>query len=71
MEFIKSVLLNRLKEQSTWIGIIALAANLGLHITPEQTTAIATFGGALVGAILVFWPEKKVVVTEQTKTDGK
>lgn len=64
MEFIKNVLLNRLKEQSTWVGIVALMSALGVNMNPEQVLAVSTLGAAAAGALMVFWPEKKIVVTK-------
>lgn len=71
MEFIKNVILARLKEQSTWVGIVTLVSSLGVSMSPDQTAAIATLGASLAGAIMVFWPEKKIVVTDTTKTETK
>lgn len=55
-------ILNRLKERSTWVGIFALLATFGvLHLSPEKTDALLTAIPAIVGVILVFWPDKKTV----------
>lgn len=49
----KTMLLNRLKERSTWIGIFGIASTFGLmQFAPEQKEAIiylavALFGGAV------------------------
>lgn len=68
MDWIKTVLLARLKEQTTWKGIITLVSALGVTISPEQTVAIATFGVSLVGLVQVLWPEKVVIVTKTEET---
>lgn len=47
-------LLDRLKERSTWMGIIGLVTAAGISLSPEETAAIASAGVALVGAISVF-----------------
>jgi hypothetical protein len=41
--------LNRLKERSTWLGLIAVATAFGLHLSPDQQLAIAQLGLALAG----------------------
>lgn len=46
--------LSRLKEASTWRGIVAVIAAFGLAFSPEQAAAIVTAGVALIGAIEVF-----------------
>lgn len=43
---------DRLKEPSTWRGIILLLASFGvLHITPEQQDALLALVFALVGGV--------------------
>jgi hypothetical protein len=51
-------LIDRLKEPSTWRGIIFLLAALGLKTNPELADSIATVGVAAAGAIEVFRKEK-------------
>jgi hypothetical protein len=46
LEFLK----NRLKEYSTWLGILMVAGSFGLKLTPEQQQAIIYFGMALAAA---------------------
>ena len=47
-----SYLRDRLKEPSTWRGIILVAASFGLlHITPEQQNALLALIFALVGGV--------------------
>lgn len=50
----------RLGEPTTWKGLITLLTILGVNINPEQQTAIVTVGAAIVSAIWVFAPDKKV-----------
>lgn len=50
--------MNRLKEASTWRGLIALVTAAGVTITPEQTEAIVAAGLAVIGLIGVFMPDK-------------
>lgn len=47
-------ILDRLKERSTWIGIITIITAAGVTVSPEQTEAIAGAGTAIVGAVLAF-----------------
>lgn len=46
--------LDRLKERSTWIGLISLVGVVGVTLNPEQTEAIVTAGVGLVSAIATF-----------------
>jgi len=45
---------DRLKERSTWLGIIAIVTAAGVALTPEQTEAIAAAGAAVGGLVAVF-----------------
>jgi len=45
---------SRLKERSTWLGIIAVVTAAGVAVTPEQTEAIAAAGAAIGGRVAVF-----------------
>lgn len=51
---------DRLKERSTWAGLTALLAAVGLALTPEQAEAIVAAGLALGGAIFAFTKDKDV-----------
>ncbi len=59
MEKFVRFVLDRLKEGSTWRGLVMLLTSVGVGLNPEQITAIITAGTAVVGVIGVFWPEKK------------
>ena len=52
-------LINRLKELSTWQGIIAGLTALGVSISPELSKAIAGAGVAVFFLISVLVPDKK------------
>lgn len=52
-------ILDRLKEQSTWRGIILIATAIGAKVEPDQAEAIIASGIAIVGLINVFRREKK------------
>lgn len=49
-----SYFLDRLKEESTWRGLIALATALGVKLRPEWQDAIVSAGLAGIGLINVF-----------------
>lgn len=49
--------LARLKEPSTWRGLIALATAFGVAIRPEVADAIIALGLALIGGANVITPE--------------
>ena len=50
-------LIDRLKEASTWRGIVAFATALGVGLTPDQQAAIIAFGLGLMGIVGVFFPD--------------
>ena len=52
-------LLERLKEQNTWRGLILLATAFGVKLDPDQSEAIIAGGLAIVGLINVFSKERK------------
>lgn len=54
----KEYLINRLKEPSTWRGLIMMATAFGMTLSQEQSYAIASFGMALAGGIGVVSPDK-------------
>lgn len=55
----KSYILNRLAEASTWRGLFALITATGLAISPDQQTAIMTFGMAAIGMVGTLFPDLK------------
>jgi hypothetical protein len=54
----KAYFLARLKEPSTWRGLIMVATAYGMHLSPEQAYAIASLGMALAGGIGAAAPEQ-------------
>lgn len=58
MDLIKRYLRARLKEPSTWRGLVLLLTSLGIGISPEQADAIVAAGLAVAGAIGAFAPEQ-------------
>lgn len=55
----KEYIKERLKEPSTWRGLILLATACGVPIAPQMGEAIITIGLALVGGIGVATADKK------------
>lgn len=55
----KSYLIERLAEASTWRGLFAMLTAVGLTVAPEQQTAIITLGMAVIGAVGTFFPDAK------------
>lgn len=58
-QLIITYILNRLREVSTWRGIIMLVAGGWATKNPEQAEAIIPIAIALAGAIGAFLPDKK------------
>lgn len=52
-------LLERLKEDSTWRGVLMLLTAAGVHLDPSQANAIIATGLALVGLVNVFRKQAK------------
>lgn len=53
----KNYFLSRLKEPSTWRGLIMVATAYGMHMSPDQAYAIASLGMALAGGAGVLAPD--------------
>lgn len=51
-------LIERLKEASTWRGVVLLLTSCGLQISPEQSSAIIAIGLGVAGAIGALTPNK-------------
>ena len=51
-------LINRLKEVSTWQGIISILTGFGFIMTDEMRGAVAGLGVALFTAVSVFMKER-------------
>ena len=52
-------LLNRLKEPSTWRGIVSFAMAVGITIEPNMAEQIIAAGVTVVGLILTFKKDAK------------
>lgn len=70
MEYLKTWLITRLKEQSTWIGLTTLLAGVGVSFSPELTEQIVTTGVALAGLIYTFFPESGKIEGKDDKPEG-
>lgn len=51
--------ISRLKEASTWRGIVAIVTACGIGISPELGEAIVGAGLGLMGIVGVFFPDSK------------
>jgi hypothetical protein len=51
-------IIDRLKEASTWRGIVLVLTSFGLQISPEQSAAIMSLGLGIAGAIGALTPNK-------------
>ena len=55
----KEYLIERLKEPSSWRGILAIVTAAGITLEPAQAEAIVAAGLALIGIIGAFFPDTK------------
>lgn len=51
--------LNRMKEASTWRGIVVAATGFGIQINPDMIEPIVSVGLAIAGLIGVLFKDKK------------
>jgi hypothetical protein len=58
MNLVLNYLINRLKEPSTWRGLILVGTAFGMFNSPEKAYAIATLGMALAGGAGMVTPDK-------------
>lgn len=49
----------RAGERSTYLGIIALAASLGMTVSPELAVTVCSVASAIAGAVMVATRDKK------------
>lgn len=55
---IGSYFLARLKEPSTWRGLVLVATAFGINMEPDQSYAIVSLGLALAGGTALVTPDK-------------
>lgn len=53
----KKYIIARLKEASTWRGLVAIATAAGLAISQDQAAAIVAAGMAIMGVVGAFVPD--------------
>lgn len=53
-------ILARLKEASTWRGLVGCITASGIALNPDQVQLILTVGMLIGGVIGIFFPDKKV-----------
>ena len=51
-------LIARLKEVSTWQGIISVVTGFGVAVSPELSDGIIGIGVAVFGLVSVIWKER-------------
>lgn len=47
------LILTKLTEKTTWVGLAALAASLGIMVSPENAALLGGIGTAIAGVLLV------------------
>lgn len=57
MDDFVSYVISRLREASTWRGLVALATALGVSMSPEQMDSIVAAGLAIIGVIGTFFKD--------------
>jgi hypothetical protein len=58
MKLDRTWILNRLRERSTWLGVTACLASLGIAVAPELSDEIAGFGVAAAGLVAVLTADR-------------
>lgn len=59
MEAIQRYVMERLKEASTWRGIVLVLTAAGMGLSPMQAEAIIQGGIAIAGTIGILFPDLK------------
>jgi hypothetical protein len=52
-------ILDRLKERSTWLGLVTIVTTAGVAFDAAQAEAIVLLGVAIAGAVAAFTKDKK------------
>ena len=52
-------ILDRLKERSTWAGLVGMIAAFGVHLNPGQGESLVTLAVAAIGALFTFTKDKR------------
>lgn len=53
MELIVKFVVDRMKERSTWIGLVGLLSSVGIALEPSMVEAIASVGVALSAVVMI------------------
>lgn len=66
MELIVKFVVDRMKERSTWIGLVGLLSSVGIAMEPQMVEAIASVGVALSAVVMILTKDlgKTAVVKE-------
>lgn len=59
MNFVLDFALARLKERSTWVGIIGVLSGAGIALEPAMASLIGAAGAAIAGAVLMVTKDQK------------
>lgn len=54
-----NMIIDRLKEPSTYRGLSIILGLIGISVSPEQTNAISVAVGSVIGLIEIFRKEKE------------
>ena len=57
MNFVRDYILPRLKERSTYVGLVALATALGITVDPAYVDVALAVGAAIGGVIGIVWKD--------------
>ena len=57
MNFVRDYILPRLKERSTYVGLVALATALGIAVDPAYVDVALAVGAAIGGVIGIVWKD--------------
>ncbi|KJV39607.1 MULTISPECIES: hypothetical protein [unclassified Brevundimonas] len=58
MNFVRDYILPRLKERSTYVGLVALATAFGMSIDPTYVDVALAIGAAVGGVLGIVWKDK-------------
>lgn len=58
MNFVRDYILPRLKERSTYVGLVALATAFGIVIDPALVDVALAVGAGIGGVIAIVWKDK-------------
>ncbi|MDX2334087.1 hypothetical protein [Brevundimonas vesicularis] len=57
MNFVRDYILPRLKERSTYVGLVALATAFGIVVDPALVDVALAVGAAIGGVIGIVWKD--------------